>query len=97
MGAPMSKGRCYTLTVETPHWGDEADSIRRLRALLKRLGRGYGVRCVDAKPIEQPRIPNPDGEYSYLLPSTPDQTTTLAGCGLDQLTRPTPAASFSER
>jgi hypothetical protein len=68
----MSSGRRYTVILETPHWGDEADSIRRLRAMLKRLGRGYGVRCVDARPAEQPPITNPDGEYSYLL--EPSQT-----------------------
>ena len=44
----MTNGRRYTVTLETPSWGDEADGMRRLQAMLKRLGRGYGLRCVAA-------------------------------------------------
>ena len=49
----MHNGRRYTVTLETPHWGDEADGIRRLRAMLKRLGRGYGLRCLELQPVEE--------------------------------------------
>jgi hypothetical protein len=65
----MSSGRRYNVILETPHWGDEADGIRRLRAMLKRLGRGYGLRCVDVQPVEDPRTPSADGDYSYPLES----------------------------
>lgn len=60
----------YSVILETPAWGDNADGIRRLRAMLKRLGRGYGLRCVEVKPASEPQTPNPKGEYSYLAKST---------------------------
>jgi hypothetical protein len=51
------------VTLETPSWGGESDGIRRLRAMLKRLGRGYGLRCVDVRPADKSGMPNPDGQY----------------------------------
>jgi hypothetical protein len=61
------KGRRYIVTLEAPHWVDEADGIRRLRAMLKRLGRGYGLHCVEVR-VDEPHVPNPDGDYSYKFP-----------------------------
>jgi hypothetical protein len=45
-------GQRYIVTLEAPHWGDEADGIRRLRAMLKRLGRGYGLHCIEVRTDE---------------------------------------------
>jgi hypothetical protein len=61
----MPKSHRYAVVLETPSWGDEADHVRRLRAMLKRLGRGYGLRCVEVKPAFEPQPPKPDGEYCY--------------------------------
>lgn len=32
---------------------DRGETIRGIRALLKRLGRNYGLRCVTCKPINE--------------------------------------------
>jgi hypothetical protein len=58
----MKTGARYTVILETPSWGDEADGIRRMRAMLKRIGRGYGLRCIDVKPADEPPHPDPDVE-----------------------------------
>jgi hypothetical protein len=54
----MPNNRRYALIVETQSLGDDADGIRQLRALLKRLGRGYRVHCISAKPVEPPQQPS---------------------------------------
>jgi hypothetical protein len=74
----MRKGRRYVLVVEVPLWADEADGVRRLRALLKRLCRGYQIHCVKAEPIDEPQPPTPDGEYCYPIanPVPPPLVTT---------------------
>jgi hypothetical protein len=72
----MPKSHRYAVVLESPSWGDEADHVRRLRAMLKRLGRGYGLRCVELRPIEQPQSATPSDEYAYQFPnSTPEQIT----------------------
>lgn len=48
----MPTGPKFTVTLEAPRWPTDAAGIRRLRAMLKRLGRGYGLRCVDMRPAE---------------------------------------------
>ena len=49
----ISKPR-YQLLIEADGARPEGDQIRKLRALLKRLGRTYGVRCVSIRPADQP-------------------------------------------
>jgi len=54
----------YQLTLEVPRGTDDAEAVRLLRAALKRLWRGYGLRCVRAERADD-RTPNVDGEFSY--------------------------------
>lgn len=49
----MSKPR-YHLLIEADGARPEGDQIRKLRALLKRLGRTYGIRCLSIRPADQP-------------------------------------------
>ncbi len=45
----MTKPR-YALLLEADGARDDAAQIRNLRALLKRLGRVYGMKCVSVRP-----------------------------------------------
>lgn len=40
----------YTLTVEAKRQSDDPDGTRRLRHLLKRMLRSYGLRCISMAP-----------------------------------------------
>ncbi len=46
----MSNTTDYLLRVRAPAGADDPQGIRRLRAALKRLGRGYGLRVVEVRP-----------------------------------------------
>ena len=48
----MPNAQRYTVILEAPPWSDQPDGLRHLRAMLKRLGRGYGLACVDVRPAE---------------------------------------------
>ena len=60
--------RRFIVTLQAPPWASDAAGIRQLRRLLKKLGRGYGLRCVAVRPATPEPVPNPDGEYSYAFP-----------------------------
>ncbi len=70
----MSNSRHYVVTLETPSWGDEADGVRRLRAMLKRLARGYGLRCVSAEPAQPSKNPLPETNPRRPLAAAGDVT-----------------------
>lgn len=55
----------FQIIIEAPHNATDAAGVRRLRGLLKRLGRSCGLRCVDLRPVPAEPVPNPDGDYSY--------------------------------
>jgi hypothetical protein len=44
----------YIITVRPEQQPDDPDGIRRLRELLKRLLRSFGMRCLSIKPEPQP-------------------------------------------
>ena len=53
---PMTKPR-YQLLLEVQHQADDPDGTRRLRMLLKRMLRSFGLRCITATPVdEQPNV-----------------------------------------
>ena len=52
--AKPSKPR-FHLTIEAPMQFDDPSGCRRLRLFLKRLGRAYGLRCVDARRENEPK------------------------------------------
>ena len=49
----------YTIRLRCQHDPTDPDGIRRLRAALKRLLRGYGLRCIAVEPVVEPE---PDQE-----------------------------------
>ncbi|WP_428305835.1 hypothetical protein [Lacipirellula sp.] len=46
----MTKPR-FNLLIEANHQADDPDGTRRLRLVLKRLLRSFGLRCVTAVPV----------------------------------------------
>ena len=50
MKPPPGPRRRYTLVVALERTDDEAAEMRALRTWLKRLCRGYGVRCLSIQP-----------------------------------------------
>lgn len=57
----MPNAQRFTVTLEAPPWASDADGYRRLRAMLKRLARGYRLHCVDVRPVGSERPPIPAG------------------------------------
>lgn len=57
--------RRYILILEAPSWADEAGAVRLLRAMLKRLARGYGLRCVEARPAVPTQHRQSTDDYAY--------------------------------
>lgn len=49
----MTKPR-YQLLIEVQHQADDPDGTRRLRLVLKRLLRSFGLRCVTVTPVPEP-------------------------------------------
>jgi hypothetical protein len=70
--------RCYQLTLEAHGEPQDPEGVRRLPITLKRLLRSHRLRCVDVRPIESPRVPNPVGEYSYRPIGLPIDAPALA-------------------
>ena len=46
----------YTIRLRCQHDPTDPDGIRRLRAALKRLLRGYGLRCLECRPTVPPDL-----------------------------------------
>jgi hypothetical protein len=57
----MAKPR-YILTLQADHQADDPDAIRRLRSVLKRLLRGYRLRCVTLTAAEAAPTASVDGQ-----------------------------------
>ncbi len=63
----MSSRPEFVVKLRAPADPTDPGGIRRLRAALKRLGRGYGLRCVAITPAIDP--PPPDAQASVAPPA----------------------------
>jgi hypothetical protein len=43
----------YVLIIEAEHRADDPNGMRRLRLLLKRALRAFGLRCIEVKPVDE--------------------------------------------
>ena len=66
-GKPVHR---FAAVIEAPYQPDDPTGARRVRMALKRLLRTHNLRTVEIR-RDDPRVPNPNGEYSYPISSLP--------------------------